>query len=82
MTGKPVRVMHFGEVLTDINRRHAEQEAYVKATGKCFACKKNPVVPDGLRCQSCLDRTEEILKQLRGPGFAEVRVPTRKTGRK
>ena len=48
---------------------------YVKETGKCCACKKNPAAGGELRCQKCIDESEKILKQLRGtPGFMELNI--------
>jgi len=76
---KAAKVMGFEAVFAEVEREHAEQEKYVKETGKCFACKKNPVAPGQLRCEACVKRTEEILKQLRGsPGFSEIRMKRRK----
>lgn len=75
---RAIKATGFGEVLAEVERKQAESERYVKETGKCFACKTHPVIPGQLRCEACVKRTEEILRQLRGPGFSEIRV-TRRT---
>jgi len=77
MPGKAVRVMSFSDVVADAQKRQAEAEEFVKATGKCFACKTNPVVPGTLQCAECVKKTEDILKKLRGPGFMSVMVERR-----
>jgi hypothetical protein len=74
------KAMSFGEMIEGIKARGEALEKYVKETGLCCACKKNPVEgsPDPLRCKECVDETERLLKQLRGPGFMEMRLGTKK----
>ena len=76
---KPValgRAMRFDEMIVETQQKAVEAQKYVDETGLCCACKKNPVAgsQDPLRCQGCVDETERLLKQLRGPGFMEMRV--------
>ena len=69
------KAMSFPEMLEDVKKRNEEAQKYVAETGLCFACKKNPVRENDIRCQECVDKTEEILKGLRGtPGFFEGKV--------
>ncbi len=72
----PVRIkgQSFGEMIADTKRKAAEAKKYVDETGLCCNCKKNPVVEGQIHCQSCLDKRERLLKQLRGPGFMELKV--------
>ena len=59
----------FGDMIADARRRSAEADEYVKKTGLCGACKKNPVADGQRRCQPCLDKGRArfifALKQLR-----------------
>jgi hypothetical protein len=68
--------MSFAEVIADAAKKQQEAAKYVQETGLCCACKKNPVAgsPDSLRCSKCVEETEKLLRQLRGPGFVEARV--------
>jgi hypothetical protein len=70
------RPMSFDEMMSGVIKKQMEAEEYVSRTGLCCACKKNPVAgsPDPIRCQSCVDEVEGLLKQLRGPGFMELRI--------
>jgi hypothetical protein len=71
------RALSFGEAIAEAQAKQAKDMEYVKATGKCCVCKKNPVVPEGLRCAACVKKTDDILKKLRGPGFVEISVGRR-----
>jgi hypothetical protein len=74
---EPVRVEggSFADMIQKARTKQEEAIRYVKETGKCCACKKNPVAKEELRCQECIDESEKILKQLRGsPGFMELRI--------
>ena len=79
MKNKPValgKAMSFAEMVADALKKGVIAMEYVKETGLCCACKKNPVEgsPDPLRCKACVDETEKLLKQLRRPGFMELKV--------
>jgi len=68
------RAMSSTEMVADVQKRGAEAVKYVKETGLCCACRKNPVAgsPDPLRCEACVDKTEQLLKGLKGSGFVEL----------
>lgn len=71
---KYIKGQTFGEMITEAHQKQAKAEQYVKETGLCCACKKNKVAEGRLRCQECIDKTEELLEKLRGPGFMELRI--------
>lgn len=71
---KVIKGMSFDEMIEKGRNKQIKAEEYVKKTGLCCACRENPVDKGQLRCQSCIDKTEELLKQLRGPGFMELRI--------
>jgi hypothetical protein len=71
---KTVNMMGFGDMLTESRRKYEEDLKFVQETGLCHACKKNPVKENDIRCQECINKSERILKQLRGtPGFVEIK---------
>ena len=43
--------------------------------GMCLDCGDNPGDPQTMVCAECAAKTEELLKQLRGPGFVEFQIP-------
>jgi hypothetical protein len=51
-------------MISNVEKAQAEREEFVKATGKCITCKKNPVAPGSLRCGECEKKTEDLLKSL------------------
>lgn len=73
---KQVKAMPFEEMVHKADRKWKENKKFVDETGLCSACKKNPVdeeLYNTLKCKECIDKTEDILKQLRGqPGFVEI----------
>lgn len=73
---EPVRIeaCPFAEMIKGARTKQELAIKYVKETGLCCACKKNPVAESQLRCQKCIDKTEKILKELRGPGFMEIEI--------
>lgn len=71
---KAIKKALFGEMIAEAREKQLKAAQYVQKTGLCCACKKNPVAEGQLRCQSCLDKTEAILKKLRGPNFMELRI--------
>jgi len=74
---KPERVkgMSFAEMMSDVMTEKSKAIKYVRETGLCFCCKKNPVVENQLECQECIDEREKLVSQLRGtPGFMEFKV--------
>lgn len=61
------------ELAAEMKQKAEEAEKYVKETGLCYNCKKNKADPDG-QCGECKEETEKILRQLRGPGFVEMKI--------
>jgi hypothetical protein len=82
-----IKAMRFDEVLKEAEEKQREKIKYFNETGLCCSCKKEkaylaehpdikklPVgISDGLMCQKCNNEIEELLKQLRGPGFMEIK---------
>ncbi len=66
---KPIQIktMTFSEMISEHMKKVEEAQKYVKETGLCSNCKKNPVVEDDLRCQECIDETNNILRELGVP---------------
>jgi len=71
-----IKVMSLGDVITDIHKKAEEAAKEFKENGgMCLNCGKNPGNPkNNFNCDECQKEAEEILKQLRGPGFHEFRV--------
>jgi hypothetical protein len=63
------KCLSFMEMIKEAEVRHQAQIKFVQETGLCCVCKTEKVLEKNLRCQTCKDKEEEILKQLRGPGF-------------
>ena len=71
---KIIKSMPLGDMINEAREKQMKAAQYVKDTGLCCAGKENPVTEGRLRCQSCLDKTEALLRQLQGRGFMELRV--------
>lgn len=85
MGNKPVPVkvkaMSFGEMLGEVQRTGEKVlKEFEESGGKCVGCHKNMAnrqsLIDPYRCDECNNKTEKLLKELRGtPGFVEMRMP-------
>lgn len=71
-------IIEVGEIAKQANRDHE------RVGGVCLDCGDNPSLmtegkaKPGLNnfcCSKCNDGIEELLKQLRGPGFMELNIP-------
>jgi hypothetical protein len=67
----------FGEMIKKaVEKQQARLE---KFDGTCDHCHKGPADPtstiDPMHCKACNDEIEVLLKQLRGPGFIEMKIP-------
>ena len=64
------------------NRAMIAQKEFKDSGSMCLNCKKNPGETDSeishMHCKECNAETEKLLKQLRGPGFAEFKIPINK----
>jgi len=65
---KKIKAHSFDEVMEESMKKREKARKFVEKTGKCFVCKKNLVVLNGLKCPKCLGETENILKELHGTG--------------
>lgn len=75
---KKIKATSFSEMIESGQKKLKKSIEHVKKTGLCSNCEKEKVAKDELRCQTCIDKTEEILKKLRGPGFSEFKIPVQK----
>lgn len=65
-----VPLMSFGDVIKASMKKREEDGRFVKKTGLCASCKKNPVRPGFLDCTKCSRKIEKLIKQCQGPGFS------------
>lgn len=74
---KKVKAMSFEEMVNETQKRFEKaKKEFEKNGGICLNCKKNPgdttSTLNPMHCKDCNVKTEELLKQLRGPGFVEI----------
>jgi len=75
-----VKAMSFDEMIGDVQKRGLECKKKLEENeGRCIKCNKNtanlnsPI--DQFCCDECNKEVEKLLKQLRGPGFGEFKIP-------
>ena len=79
---KPVMVkrLTFDEMIKEVQQKGIEAKKKLEENeGRCINCNKNMANPnspiDQFQCDECNKETEELLKQLQGPGFFGMKVP-------
>ena len=80
MKPKMVKAMSLGDMIGEVASKAAEaQKEFEENGGMCLHCGKNPGDPtsptNSFHCTKCNAETEALHKQLRGPGFMELRIP-------
>jgi len=75
-----VKGMLLGEMIGEVQKKGLERKKkFEENKGRCIECNKNMANPnspiDPFCCDECNEEVEKLLKQLRGPGFGEFRIP-------
>ena len=75
-----VKALTFDEMIKEVQKKGIEAKKKLEENeGRCIACNKNMANPNSLIDQFCCDEcnkeTEELLKQLQGPGFVGMKIP-------
>lgn len=76
---KLAKCISFKEIIEDSVKKQTEAvEKFTKNGGICLNCEKEPGETNStlnpMHCKKCNEKTEKILKQLRGPGFVELKM--------
>ena len=76
--GTMIKAMSFGEIIKNATEKAEKSlKEFEENGGICLNCGKAPGEKDSsicpLHCVECNAKAEELLKQLRGPGFMEIR---------
>jgi len=75
-----VKALSFAEMLESVREQGiACKKKLEENDGRCIKCNKNKANLDSqinpFMCNECNEEGEKILRQLRGPGFGEFRIP-------
>ena len=79
---KPVKIkaFSFDEMITEARQKGLKAKKQLEENeGRCIKCNKNmanlqsPI--DQFCCDECNKEVEDLLKELRGPGFGEFKIP-------
>jgi len=74
---KKIKAYSFAEMIESAQKKfEAAIKEFEENGGICLLCKKNPG-EENMHCKECNAETEELLKQLRGPGFMEFKIPVK-----
>lgn len=71
---KKTKAMSAKDLFNDIREKAEKTSKKFEKDGLCIACGEDSGNPQTYKCDSCEIETERLLKQLRGPGFAEFKV--------
>ena len=74
-----VKGLSFAEMMEEVQKKGLECKKKLEENeGRCIKCNKNMANPNShinqFCCDECNKETEELLKQLRGPGFSEFKI--------
>jgi phage FluMu protein Com len=75
-----IKGMNFAEMIKEVQQKGIEAKKKLEENeGRCVNCNKNMANPNSsinqFRCDECNKVTEDLLQQLKGPGFVGMRVP-------